>query len=50
MHSSHMLHEGARPEIVRHNMGHVEIDVTQDVYSKSWREEREVSRPAGGPT
>jgi hypothetical protein len=25
MHSSHMLREGARPEIVRDNMGHVDI-------------------------
>jgi integrase len=36
MHSSHMLREGARPEIVRDNMGHANIDVTQNVYSKSW--------------
>jgi integrase len=36
MHSSHMLREGARPEIVRDNMGHANIDVTRNVYSKSW--------------
>jgi integrase len=35
MHSSHMLREGARPEIVRDNMGHANIDVTQIVYGKS---------------
>jgi integrase len=35
MHSSHMLREGARPEIVRDNMGHANIDVTQNVYGKS---------------
>ncbi len=40
MHSSHMLREGARPELVRDNMGHANIDVTQNVYGKSWREER----------
>ena len=40
MHSSYMLREGARPEIVRDNMGHANIDVTQNVYSKSWWEER----------
>jgi len=36
MHSSHMLREGGRPGIVRDNMGHANIDVTQNVYSKSW--------------
>jgi integrase len=30
-----MLREDARPEIVRDNMGHANIDVTQDVYGKS---------------
>jgi integrase len=40
MHSSHTLREGARPEIVRDNMGHANIDVTQNVYGKSWWEER----------
>ena len=39
MHSSHMPHEGARPEMVRDNMGHANIDVTQIVYGKSWWEE-----------
>jgi len=28
-HSSHRLREGARPELVRDNMGHANIDVTQ---------------------
>jgi integrase len=40
MHSSLMLREGARPEVVRDNMGHGNIDVTQNVYGKSWWEER----------
>ncbi len=40
MHSSIMLRVGARPEVVRDNMGHAEIDVTQNVYGKSWWEER----------
>jgi hypothetical protein len=34
MHSSHVLCEGAGPEIVRDNMGHANIDVTQNVYGK----------------
>ena len=29
MHSSHMLREGARPEVVRDNMGHANIAVPQ---------------------
>jgi integrase len=40
MHSSLMLREGARPEVVRDNMGHANVDVTQNVYGKSWWEER----------
>jgi integrase len=40
MHSSLMLRGGARPEVVRDNMGHANIDVTQNVYGKSWWEER----------
>jgi hypothetical protein len=40
MHSSHKLREGVRPEIVRDNMGHANIDVTQIVFGKSWWEER----------
>jgi hypothetical protein len=39
MHSSHMLREGARPERVWDNMGHANIDVTQNVSGKR----------AGGP-
>jgi hypothetical protein len=31
MHSGPMLREGARPEIVRDNMGHANIDVTHVV-------------------
>jgi hypothetical protein len=36
MHSDDMLREGARPEVVRDNMGHANIGVTQNVYGKSW--------------
>jgi integrase len=35
MYSSHMPREGARPEIVRDNMGHANIAMTQNVYGKS---------------
>jgi hypothetical protein len=35
MHFSHILREGARPEIVRDNMGHANIDVTQIVYGEA---------------
>jgi integrase len=40
LHSSQRLREGARPEVVRDNMGHANIDVTQNVYGKNWWEER----------
>lgn len=40
MHSSLMLRTGARPEVTRDNMGHANIDVTQNVYGRSWWEER----------
>jgi len=40
MQSSHMLREGARPAVVQDNMGHANIAVPQNVYSKSWWEER----------
>jgi len=40
MHSSHMLREGARPEVVREKLGHANIHVTQDAYGNSWWEER----------
>jgi integrase len=39
MHSSHLLREGARPEVVRDILGHAKIDATQNVYGKSWWEE-----------
>ena len=35
-----MLREGARPEVVRDNMGHANIDVTHIIYGKSWWEAR----------
>jgi hypothetical protein len=34
-----MLREGARPEVVRDNMGHANIDVTQNVSGESGWEE-----------
>jgi integrase len=40
MHSSLMLRAGARPDVTRDNMGHANIDVTQNVYGRSWWEER----------
>jgi hypothetical protein len=40
MHSSLMGRVGARPEVIRDNMGHATIDVTQNVYGKSWWDER----------
>jgi hypothetical protein len=40
MHSSCMLREGARPEVVRDILGHVNIGVTRNVYGKGWWEER----------
>jgi integrase len=40
MHSSLMLRTGARPEVTRDNMGHANIDVTQNVYGRTWWEER----------
>jgi hypothetical protein len=39
MHSSHMLREGARPEIVRDNMGHVEYRRDPEcVWQELWEE------------
>jgi hypothetical protein len=48
MHSSLMSSIGVRPEVRRDNMGHVTIDVTQNVYNKTWWDERveAVSMPA----
>jgi integrase len=40
MHSSLMSSIGVRPEVTRDNMGHATIDVTQNVYNKTWWEER----------
>jgi hypothetical protein len=40
MHSSCMLREGARPEVVGDILGHVNIGVTRNVYGKGWWEER----------
>ena len=40
LYSRHTMREGARPEIVRDILGHANFDVTQNVYSKNWLEER----------
>jgi integrase len=40
MHSSLMSSIGVRPEVTRDNMGHANIDVTQNVYNRTWWEER----------
>jgi integrase len=50
LHSSQRLHEGARPEVVRDNMGHANIDVTQNVYARAggkseWMQSPELSKP-----
>ena len=43
MHCSLMLRTGARPEVTRDNMGHANIDVTQNVYGRScWEETRTI--------
>ena len=34
MHTGHLLREGAGPEIVRDNMGHANIDVTQNIFEE----------------
>jgi hypothetical protein len=41
VYSRHTLREGARPDEVRDILGHANIDVTQNVYSKNCWEERE---------
>jgi integrase len=40
MHSSLMSSVAVRPEVTRDNMGHATVDVTQNVYNKTWWEER----------
>ena len=40
MHSSLMSSVGVRPEVTRDNMGHATVDVTQNVYNRTWWEER----------
>ena len=40
MHSSLMSSIGVRPEVTRDNMGHANVDVTQNVYNRTWWEER----------
>jgi len=46
-----MLRKGVRPEVVRDNMGHANIDVTQNVYGKraggnsEWMRSPELSKP-----
>ena len=36
MHSSLMSSVGVRPEVTRNNMGHATVDVTQNVYNRTW--------------
>lgn len=40
MHSSLMSSIGVRPEVTRDNMGHATVDVTQNVYNRTWWEEK----------
>jgi hypothetical protein len=40
MHSGLMSSIGVRPEVTRDNMGHATVDVTQNVYNRTWWEER----------
>jgi hypothetical protein len=40
MQSSLMSSIGVRPEVTRDNMGQATIDVTQNVYNRTWWEER----------
>ena len=40
MHSSLMSSIGVRPEVTRDNMGHATVDVTQNVYNRTWWDER----------
>jgi len=40
MHASLMRRSGARPEVARDNMGHSEIPMTLEGYSRTWWDER----------
>jgi integrase len=40
MHASLLRRTGARAEVTRDNMGHSEIDVSLNIYSESWWDER----------
>ncbi|HWR35376.1 MAG TPA: tyrosine-type recombinase/integrase [Clostridia bacterium] len=40
LHSSLSMRTGASPEVTRDNMGHSEVDVTQNIYTGSWWEQR----------
>src|SRR5581483_9189679 len=40
MHASLMRRAGARPEVARDNMGHSEICMTLEGYSRTWWDER----------
>jgi integrase len=40
MHSSLMSSVGVRPEVTRDNLGHAKVDVTPNVYNRTWSEER----------
>ena len=38
--ASKTIRNGVRPEVTRDNMGHANVDVTQNVYNRTWWEER----------
>ncbi len=40
VHSSLSLRAGASPEVTRDNMGHSTVDVTRNVYTSTWWEQR----------
>jgi integrase len=40
LHSSLSMRVGASPEVTRDNMGHSTVDITQNIYTGSWWEQR----------
>lgn len=40
LHSSLSMRTGASPEVTRDNMGHSTVDVTQNIYTGTWWEQR----------
>jgi len=45
VHSSPMLRERATPALVHYILGHVNIDVTQNVYGNNWGKSEWMRRP-----